>query len=289
MLHDIAPAVFSNVFSMQTPKDTDLVFIFKQGKPLLYVQEGKKVIPTYAHIKAHLPQVAQRAIHLCSVDEISAFLIIDSAEIEDTAHCLLEQLPLFSLEHVNVFRTFTPQWQGHMAVTAHHLYMWYRYNRFCGGCGGKMEPSTKERSLVCPDCGFTCYPKICPVIIVAVKDGNRLLLTKYANRPFTGYALIAGFCEIGETVEQTVHREVMEEVGLKIKNLTFYKSQPWGFSESLLFGFFADLDGDSSITLDQEELSIGQWVEREDIPHDPERSLSLTYTMMEAFKSGEVQ
>ena len=130
------------------------------------------------------------------------------------------------------------------------------------------------------------YPKICPAVITAVRNGNKLLLSKYAGREYVHYALIAGFTEIGETIEETVKREVMEEVGLKVKNLHFYKSQPWSFSGTLLFGFFCDLDGEDTISLDEEELSMAVWMERENIPDDPEQ-ISLTREMMTVFKNGE--
>lgn len=289
MIQDVFPRTFSNVFDVKTPKDQDLIFIFQHKKVLLYTCQGQLVIPTYGQMKELLPKSIHRATYLCCVDDINGFLIPNGKEIEAENNLELESLAGFSLEDIRAFRSMTPAWQGFMGVTANHLHMWYGYNQFCGGCGGKMAPSIKERSMVCPDCGFTDYPKICPAIIVAVKHGNRLLLTKYANRAFTRYALIAGFCEIGETVEETVHREVMEEVGVKVKNLTYYKSQPWGFSESLLLGFFAELDGEEDITLDYEELAVGQWFERQDIPDDTENSLSLTYTMMQAFKSSEIQ
>lgn len=288
MLHNIAPKTFSNVFAIKTPADSDLVFLFKKGKPLLYRSAQGLVVPTFGILKTYLPQSVERAIYLFNVDETNGFLIPNSQQIEAENKVKLEELADFSLETVRFFRTITPTWHGHMGVTANHLNQWYTYNQFCGGCGTPMEHSVKERAMVCPKCGFTDYPKICPAIIVAVKHGNRLLLTKYANREFTRYALIAGFCEIGESVEETVHREVMEEVGVKVKNLTYYKSQPWGFSESLLFGFFAELDGGDDITLDHEELDVGEWVEREDIPVDTENSLSLTYTMMQAFRNGDV-
>ena len=111
-------------------------------------------------------------------------------------------------------------------------------------------------------------------------------MTRYANRPYKGHALIAGFCEIGETPEQTVIREVHEEVGLKVKNIRYYKSQPWGFDSNLLMGFFCDLDGEDTISLDEEELSMAVWMERENIPDDPEQ-ISLTREMMTVFKNGE--
>mgnify|MGYP000665301821 FL=1 len=129
------------------------------------------------------------------------------------------------------------------------------------------------------------YPKLSPAVIVAVRNGEKLLLSKYAGREFTNYALIAGFAEIGEPIEDTVRREVMEEVGLKVKNLRFYKSQPWSFTDTLLFGFFCDLDGDDTICLDEEELSLAVWMERSQIPVD-EYEISLTREMMTLFKNG---
>lgn len=113
-------------------------------------------------------------------------------------------------------------------------------------------------------------------------------MTKYAGREYTRYALIAGFAEIGESLEQTVHREVKEEVGLKVKNLKFYKSQPWPFTDTLLAGFYAELDGDDTITLEEDELALGVWLSREDIPPE-ELKISLTSEMMEAFRTKSVE
>lgn len=117
--------------------------------------------------------------------------------------------------------------------------------------------------------------------------GNRILMSKYAGRAYKKYALLAGFTEIGETVEETVAREVMEEVGLKVRNIRYYKSQPWAFSDTLLMGFYCDLDGSDKITLDRDELSLAEWFEREEIPVEPSRD-SLTNEMIMKFKQGEV-
>ena len=92
---------------------------------------------------------------------------------------------------------------------------------------------------------------------------------------------------MGETIEQTVHREVMEEVGVKVKNLRFYKSQPWCFTDTLLFGFFCDLDGNETLRVDHNELATAQWVERRDLPDDPEQA-SLTMEMITLFKQGKM-
>lgn len=131
------------------------------------------------------------------------------------------------------------------------------------------------------------YPKICPAVIIGVTDGSRILMSKYAGRAYKKYALLAGFTEIGETAEETVAREVMEEVGLKVKNIRYYKSQPWSFSDTLLLGFYCDLDGDGAVTLDREELALAEWFEREDIP-DTASTESLTNEMIMRFKNGEV-
>ena len=97
--------------------------------------------------------------------------------------------------------------------------------------------------------------------------------------------MVAGFTEIGETLEETVQREVMEEVGLKVKNIRYYKSQPWSFSSTLLCGFFCEVDGDTDITLDTEELAVGEWFDRDNIPVEDD-GVSLTREMIGVFKIG---
>lgn len=171
------------------------------------------------------------------------------------------------------------------AYTAKHLADWYRDNHFCGRCGGKMEHSKSERAMVCPCCGYTSYPRIMPAVIVGVIKGDELLITKYR----VGYrhnALIAGFTEIGETLEETVAREVMEETGIRVTNIRYYKSQPWGIANDILVGFFCEAEGDTNIRMDEKELKYAQWTRREDIVLQPD-SYSLTNEMMKRFKDGE--
>ena len=114
------------------------------------------------------------------------------------------------------------------------------------------------------------------------------MLTKYNKKhsKYARYALIAGYTEIGETFEDTVRREVYEEVGLKVKNITYYKNQPWSFTDTLLMGFFAEVDGSSEIIRDEEELSEALWFEREEIPVN-NSSISLTNEMIEVFRQGK--
>ena len=124
-------------------------------------------------------------------------------------------------------------------------------------------------------------------MIVAVTDGDRLLLTRYQGRSYVKYVLIAGYVEIGETLEDTVRREVFEETGLHVKNIRYYKSQPWGFTDTMLSGFYCTLDGSDRVTLQESELSEAVWMHREEIP-PRENDVSLTSEMIEHFRLGLV-
>lgn len=183
------------------------------------------------------------------------------------------------------YRAMGPKEAVFAAAVSESLHRWYEANRFCGRCGAPLEDSGTERARVCPACGLTLYPKICPAVIVAVTDGDRLLLTRYQGRAFRRHALVAGFAEIGEPIEDTVRREVFEETGLRVNNLRFYKSQPWVFTDSLLFGFWCDLEGSDAITLQRSELSEARWYRRDEIPQDYS-PISLTGEMIERFRSG---
>ena len=118
-------------------------------------------------------------------------------------------------------------------------------------------------------------------------DGDRLLHTRYVrSRKLPYYALVAGFTEIGETLEQTVAREVMEETGLRVKNIRYFASQPWGVVDDLLAGFYCDVDGDTTIRLERSELSEAVWIERKKIVGQP-NDFSLTNHMMMTFRDGK--
>lgn len=193
------------------------------------------------------------------------------------------QIEGFAFHKMFSVRTMQPMKDVLAAATAWHLYVWYRDNQFCGRCGTNLTHDTLQRMMRCPKCGNLVFPKIAPAVIIGLTDGDKILMTKYAGREYKRYALIAGFTEIGETAEETVAREVMEEVGLKVKNIRYYKSQPWGFDSNLLLGYFCDLAEKAEIQLEEEELSLAEWVDYKDVPDDPE-GLSLTREMMVHFR-----
>lgn len=271
MFQDIAPHIYHNEFSQKPAEDRDHIFVFSKEGLLCRIEQNSVVLPTLGQ----LGLAFARSHHLFSIDEISYYLY------EGEAPKFVEG---WRYENTRALRDCEPDEHLFALGAAESLWRWYGINRFCGRCGGRMEHGTKERSQVCPNCGNTVYPKICPAVIVAVCDGDRILLTRYAGRAFTRHALIAGFNEIGESIEDTVRREVMEEVGLKVKNLRFYKSQPWVFTDTLLMGFYADLDGSDQVTVQEDELSEALWFRREEIPRDYS-AISLTGEMIETFRT----
>ncbi len=268
MLQDIAPHVYHNEMKFLTPTPEDLALCCSKEGVLLKKEDGALRLPRVGDCPEGLSW-----IYAFSIDETRYFLTREAAAVE-------------GFVPMNAYREQGSGLAAFACAVGQSLARWYGDNRFCGTCGKPMTHSTRERALVCPDCGRTVYPKICAAVIVAVTDGDRLLLTKYAGRAFTRYALIAGFCEIGETVEQTVCREVLEECGLRVKNLRFYKSQPWVVTDTLLFGFYADLDGSGEVHLQEDELSLGQWFERDELPADHSTD-SLTGEMIEVFRLGQ--
>lgn len=196
------------------------------------------------------------------------------------------ELQGFSLRTLREVRSAAPAEAVLAAAVGVQLARWYRENRFCGACGFAMEHAPSSREMVCPACGRIVYPKIAPGVIVGVVDRatESIVLTVYGDRPAVGPALVAGFTEAGESLEQTVAREVCEEVGLAVRNLRFYASQPWPFSDSLLAGFFCEVDGSREIAVDGRELKRAEWTRREDVPTRADDRVSLTGEMMKLFR-----
>ena len=278
MIQDISPHIYHNEYKDIEPAENDFILIFQKNRALVRFQDGKLRYPTFSEM--HDQPCSYH--YLFSIDNHKYFLAYFPDEGELSA-----ALDGYSYEDITVFRTADSRHNAFAGITGHHLFGWYQSNQYCGRCGQKMVPDHKERMLFCPHCRNTVYPKISPAVIVGVINNGKILMSKYAGRSYKNYALIAGFTEIGECAEQTVAREVMEEVGLKVKNIRYYKSQPWAFSGSLLMGFFCELDGSDEIRLDTSELAEAGWYAREEITLEDDH-VSLTREMIMYFKNGNI-
>ncbi len=273
MIQDIFPSKLYNAFQKYTLRDADHVLQFRgDGCVLLKMSDPFDLFLRGEGIDQ------EKAVYLFSVDEERYFLITHEAQVESDGY------EYRSLREIRDLVGVCADKDVYVMYTAYHLWRWYTDNRFCGRCGKKMGYKEDERAVICPDCGNVVYPRINPAVIVGVTNGDRILITKYRTG-FAFNALVAGFTEIGETFEECVAREVMEETGIKVKNIRYYKSQPWGMALDILAGFYCDVDGDDTIRMDANELKYAEWVGREDIVLQP-NNLSLTNEMMNEFKEG---
>ena len=255
---------FKNQYEPLTPLPGDAVLCMRDDRLLAAARDGEIRFPTAA-------ETGRAGAYLFSIGE-TRYFAGDAAPFGDYAY-----------RDGAFLRAAAPREAAFAAVTGLHLLRWYADNRFCGRCGAKTRPSDAERALVC-DCGNVIYPKICPAVIVGVVSRGRICLTKY-NRPAARWALVAGYTEIGETLEETVRREVMEETGLRAVNIRYYRSQPWGLTGSLLAGYYCEVEGDDTIRVDNVELKEGRWFSPEEIDF-PDDGISMTRKMIEAFRLG---
>ena len=289
MIQDIYPHKLMNQFVPgKKPCEDSYVMVFRDNEVLMAEDEHSAAFPRLRDFRLSGTQ-RDSLRYLFAIDDTDCFMLAgDAFDPDGKAGAEDPELPAgFAFRSADKLRRMdiAPRENLFLEFTGHQLYRWYRDNRFCGTCGSRTEHSRTERAVVCTSCGRTIYPRILPAVIVGVLNGDRILMTKYADRPLAFYALVAGFTEIGETLEETVQREVMEEVGLRVKNIRYYKSQPWGVVDDILMGFYCDVDGDDTIRIDRQELKEGQWFRREDVHLQP-TDFSLTNEMMREFKEG---
>ena len=150
------------------------------------------------------------------------------------------------------------------AGRAFHLTFWERTHGFCGCCGAPTPRHPEEVALQCPRCGHVFYPALSPAVIMAIRRGNELLLARGTHFASGTYSVLAGFVSPGETLEQAVAREVREETGLEIGEITYFASQPWPFPQSLMVAFTAQWTG-GEISIDGREIADAQWFSPEDV------------------------
>jgi NAD+ diphosphatase len=168
-----------------------------------------------------------------------------------------------------------------LAGKALQIISWDQTHQYCGRCGLKAESLEGERAKICPGCGLISYPRITPAAITAVLKGNKILLTHNTAFMVNIHSLIAGFVEPGETLEECIYREIFEEVGLKVKNIKYFGSQPWPFPNSLMIGFIAEYES-GEISVDGKEISEADWFDANNLPELPGK-MSIARKMIDWF------
>jgi NAD+ diphosphatase len=155
-----------------------------------------------------------------------------------------------------------------IAGRANQMIHWAQTHKFCGRCAHLTQDAAHERGKVCPHCGLINYPRVSPAIIVAVLKGRRILLARSTRIGSIYHSVLAGFVEPGETLEDCVRREVKEEVGIRVKNIRYFGSQPWPFPNALMVAFTAEYaDGDIRVNLS--EISEAEWFDADALPRIP--------------------
>lgn len=266
MIHQLNPKIFHNEFKMLEPRPNDYALCFL----------GRNVLVDGNDNLFRIKDSKGNAQFLFEIDE-ERFFLVDEIVVE------------YIEKDITYFRYYQPQHLAFAVLTGSSLYEFYRNNTYCGRCGMPMQNHEKERSKFCT-CGHIVYPKIAPAVIVGILDEqHRLLCTKYRipRSKYHNYSLVAGYNEIGETLEDTVRREVYEEVGLRVKDIQYFDCQPWPITSSLVIGFFCKVDGSTTIRLDQNELCEATWFTQEDLfPSQDETT--LTHFMIDYFRQGKI-
>ena len=168
-----------------------------------------------------------------------------------------------------------------IAGRANQLIYWHLTHRYCGKCGHETLDKVDERAKLCPRCQHVNYPRLSPAVIVAIIKNNRILLARNRRFKMPFYSVLAGFVEPGESLEECVRREIKEEVGITVKNVRYFGSQPWPFPDSLMIAFVADYAA-GEIVVDQSEIIEAAWFSKKNLPKIPPK-ISIARQLIDWF------
>jgi len=267
------PLVYESLYlPPEKQPEQALWFIFRRGELLVTQgEEGSAALPPIPHPQ-HLGLNPLREHYLGVFGETHCYAAEAEADSQDPAGWgWLGLRNLFDAMDEDLFA---------LAGRAAQLLEWERTHQYCGACGTLTRAHTRERARECPSCSMLTYPRVTPAIMALVRDGQRLLLGRSRHFRRGSFSVLAGFVEPGETLEQCVTREVREEVGLDVKNVRYFASQPWPFPHQMMIAFFADYAG-GELRIDPNELEAADWFEIGKLPPIPGK-ISLARQLIDA-------
>lgn len=277
MIQDIFPHRFNNQYLPKKNIEENDFILHYDGNSLLLKTNGDEFeLPQkkdFLEITNHSENT-----FLFSLNDVPCFLVWDKPKTDKL---------IFIYKEIDFFRSISQQEIAWISIAGFHLRNWYSQNKYCGKCGTQTQQKPDERALVCPECNTVVYPKISPAVIVAIICNDKILLARGANWSGGWYSLIAGYVDVGESLEEALVREVKEEVGLDIQNIRYYKSQPWPLSGSMMIGFVAEAEENQKIIIDPKEIAEAAWFTRGNLPKHSSK-ISIAGEMIEKFEKGEL-
>ncbi len=277
MIQEIFPHKFNNHYIADINiGEEDFILHYNEKSLLLKTNGGGFELPQ----KKDFPEISSNtgSTFLFTLNDVPCFLIYDDLKADK---------PNIIYKEINIFRTITQKEIAWVSIAGFHLMNWYMQNKYCGKCGTRTRNKKDERAIICPNCNTTVFPKISPAVITAIICDDKILLARNSNFPGNWFSVIAGYADVGETLEETLTREVKEEVGLDIKNIRYYKSQPWPLSGSMMIGFIAEADDTQPIIIDNKEIVEAAWFARGSLPQHSS-DISIAGEMIERFEKGEL-
>ena len=252
--------------------ESALWFIFNEGSLLTRIKKEQFRIPYSADI-ASLPVSLSHEIYLGTLDGHPCYAgALENGDRLDES---------FKLKNLRALFGLIPDDFIWIAGRANQLVHWHLTHRYCGKCGQKTKDKRDERAKICPGCQNVNYPRLSPAVIVAVVKDDRILLARNKRFKLPFYSVLAGFVEPGESLEECVAREIKEEVGIDVKNIRYFGSQPWPFPDSLMIGFTAD-HAAGEITVDGSEIIEAAWFSKDNLPKIPPK-ISIARQLIDGF------
>lgn len=260
------------IFTKKEPSNIKKCWFIIQSNEFVLVNKND-TFPSDTDILSMLPSFV-RSFHL----GLSAEIEYSCAELDKKAS-IPEQFKTIPLKQA--LSLICPHEYG-MGVKAYSVIHWDKNHQYCGRCGAKTTHNSKNFERTCPQCHISFFPRISPSIIVLIHKHDHLLMARSPHFAPGVYGLIAGFVEIGETIEEAIHREIQEEVGIQVKNISYFGSQPWPFPDSLMLAFRAEYKS-GDLAIDNDEIEDAGWYRYDNLPGRPSTRISIASLMLDDF------